>query len=58
MKILDIMLLVVCMIYGWIIAQIFGGDNYNNVWIWTSFILFVINSSVYKFPKNYEDEEE
>ena len=27
-------------------ATLFGGDNFNQVYLWTSFILFVINNSV------------
>lgn len=55
----DMMLLGVCLIYGWIIAEIFGKENYNSVWIWTTFILFVINDFVYKclhFSNNDEEE--
>ena len=60
MKIVEIMLLGVCLIYGWIIAEIFGKENYNNIWIWTTFILFFINHSVVKYLRFFihADEEE
>jgi hypothetical protein len=48
MIILDAMLLVSCLVYGWIIAKIFGGNNFQNVWIWSTFILFILNHSYYK----------
>lgn len=39
------MLLGVCVLYGLVIAWIFNnGVNFNQIWIWTSFILFVINN--------------
>ena len=48
MLLFDIMLLGICLIYGWIIAEIFGKENYNNVWIWSTYILFIINDVVLK----------
>lgn len=48
MLLFDIMLLGICLIYGWIIAEIFGKENYNNVWIWSTYILFIINDVVVK----------
>ena len=46
MKILiRILLLFVCLLYGYIIALIFGKDNFNQIYLWTSFILFVLNNS-------------
>ena len=41
-----IFLLLVYLVYEYLMATIFGGDNFNQVYLWTSFILFVINNSV------------
>lgn len=47
MKILiRILLLYACLLYGYIIALIFGKDNFNQIYLWTSFILFVLNNSI------------
>lgn len=42
-----IMLLGVCMIYGLVLAWLCNnGSNFNQLWIWSSFIIFVINNEV------------
>ena len=42
-----IMLLFTCLLYGLIIAGLFGNEaNFNQIWVWSSFILFVINNEV------------
>ena len=42
-----IMLLGVCLIYGLVIAWLCNnGENFNQLWIWSSFIIFVINNEV------------
>ena len=48
MIILDAMLLVTCLVYGLIITKIFGGNNFQNVWIWSTFIIFMLNHGYYK----------
>jgi hypothetical protein len=41
------MLLGACLIYGLIIAWLCNnGENFNQLWIWSSFIIFVINNEV------------
>ena len=59
-----IFLLLVCLVYGYLTAVLFGKENFNQVYLWTSFILFVINNSVLNGTLNYiikddeaEDEE-
>ncbi len=53
-----IIMIGICLIYGWILAELIGGDNYNNVWIWTSYILFIINDFIMKcLSINRNDEE-
>jgi hypothetical protein len=54
MLLFDIVLLGVCLVYGWIIAHIFGGDNFNNVWLWSTFIIFFINDSYVKIINKKE----
>jgi hypothetical protein len=59
MIIFNAMLLGICLVYGWIIAKIFGGCNYSAVWLWTTFILFVINDLTVKIlALNSNNEEE
>ena len=59
MIIFNAMLLGICLVYGWIIAKLFGGCNYNTVWLWTTFILFVINDLTVKIlALNNNNEEE
>ena len=42
-----IMLLITCLLYGLVISGLFGNEaNFNQIWIWSSFILFVINNEV------------
>ncbi len=57
---MSISLLIVCLVYGWIIAKLFGGGNFQNVWIWSTFILFVINDGYYKLnlKRHKKDDEE
>ena len=57
-----ILLLVVCLVYGYLFAVLFGGESFNQVYLWSSFILFVINDSVMhgalnNVIQNDEDEE-
>lgn len=57
-----ILLLVVCLVYGYLFAILFGSENFNQVYLWSSFILFVINDSVMhgalnNIIQNDEDEE-
>lgn len=57
-----ILLLVVCLVYGYLFAALFGGESFNQVYLWSSFILFVINDSVMhgalnNIIQNDEDEE-
>ena len=57
-----LLLLVVCLVYGYLFAVLFGGESFNQVYLWSSFILFVINDSVIhgalnNIIQNYEDEE-
>ena len=57
-----ILLLVVCLVYGYLFAILFGSENFNQVYLWSSFILFVINDSVMhgalnNVIQNDEDEE-
>lgn len=57
-----ILLLVVCLVYGYLFAILFGGESFNQVYLWSSFILFVINDSVMhgalnNIIQNDEDEE-
>jgi hypothetical protein len=59
MIIFNAMLLGICLVYGWIVAKLFGGCNYNAVWLWTTFILFVINDLTVKIlALNSNNEEE
>lgn len=59
MIIFNAMLLGICLVYGWIVAKLFGGYNYNAVWLWTTFILFVINDLIVKIlALNNNNEEE
>lgn len=47
MFILNSMLLGLCLLYGLLIAWLFNnGENFNQIWIWWSFITFVINHMV------------
>ena len=57
-----ILLLVLCLVYGYLFAVLFGGESFNQVYLWSSFILFVINDSVIhgalnNIIQNDEDEE-
>ena len=57
-----ILLLVVCLVYGYLFAVLFGGESFNQVYLWSSFILFVINDSIMhgalnNIIQNDEDEE-
>ena len=57
-----IMLLISCLVYGYLIAILFGGESFNQVYLWSSFILFVINDSVMhgalnNVIQNDDDEE-
>ena len=57
-----ILLLVVCLVYGYLFAVLFGGESFNQVYLWSSFILFVINDFVIhgtlnNIIQNDEDEE-
>lgn len=45
-----LMLLVTCLVYGYLIAMLFGGESFNQVYLWSSFILFLINDSVIYGP--------
>lgn len=59
MIIFNAILLGICLVYGWIVAKLFGGYNYNAVWLWTTFILFVINDLIVKIlALNNNNEEE
>ena len=46
-------LLLICLVYGYLIATLFGGDNFNQVYLWSSFILFVINDITLHGALNY-----
>ena len=57
-----ILLLEVCLVYGYLFAVLFGGESFNQVYLWSSFILFVINDSIMhgalnNIIQNDEDEE-
>ena len=57
-----LLLLVVCLVCGYLFAVLFGGESFNQVYLWSSFILFVINDSVIhgalnNIIQNDEDEE-
>lgn len=59
MIIFNTMLLGICLVYGWIVAKLFGGCNYNVIWLWTTFILFVINNLTVKIlALNSNNKEE
>ena len=46
-------LLLICLVYGYLIAVLFGGNNFNQVYLWSSFILFVINDITLHRALNY-----
>lgn len=52
-------LLLICVVYGYLIATLFGGDHFNQVYLWSSFILFVINNATLNGALNHiiEDDE-
>lgn len=55
------MLLGLCLSYGFIIAKIFGGDNFNTMWIWSTFIIFYMNNECLNGKLNlfiHKDEHE
>lgn len=52
-----LMLLVSCLVYGYLIAMLFGGESFNQVYLWSSFILFVINDSVIYGPLKHITEK-
>jgi hypothetical protein len=55
------MLLGLCLLYGFIIAKIFGKDNFNTMWIWSTFIIFYINNECLNGKLNlfiHKDEHE
>lgn len=40
-------LLGICLLYGRVIAWLFNnGENFNQIWIWSTFAIFVINHMV------------
>ena len=41
---MKLFLLLICLVYGYLIATLFGDENFNQVYLWSSFILFVINN--------------
>lgn len=44
MMLISGMLLGICLLYGLLIAWLFNnGMNFNQIWIWSTFILFTIN---------------
>lgn len=47
MFIINSMLLGICLLYGLGVAWLFNnGENFNQIWIWWSFITFTINHMV------------
>lgn len=59
MLLYEIMLLGVCLVYGWILAKIFGRENFQNTWIWTTFTIFFINDMYCRTNLiRHKDEEE
>lgn len=47
MFIINTMLLGICLLYGLGVAWLFNnGENFNQIWIWWSFITFTINHMV------------
>ena len=47
MFIMRTMLLGICLLYGLAIAWLFNnGQNFNQIWIWSTFIIFAINHMV------------
>ena len=59
MILFNAILLGICLVYGCIIAKLFGGYNYNALWLWTTFILFIINDLTVKLlALNSNNEEE
>lgn len=46
-------LLLICLVYGYLIATLFGYENFNQVYLWSSFILFVINDTTLNGAINY-----
>lgn len=55
------MLLGICLVYGLLIAWLFNnGMNFNQIWIWSTFILFTINRMTLtgKIKLHFHVEEE
>lgn len=47
MFIINTMLLGICLLYGLGVAWLFNnGENFNQIWIWWTFITFTINHMV------------
>lgn len=47
MFIINSMLLGICLVYGLLISWLFNnGENFNQIWIWSTFIIFTINHMV------------
>ena len=47
MLLINVMLLGICLLYGLGVAWLFNnGENFNQIWIWWSFITFTINHMV------------
>ena len=61
MLLINGMLLGICLLYGLVIAWIFNnGMNFNQIWIWSTFIIFTINHMVLtgKIKLHFYVEEE
>ena len=59
MIIINAMLLGACLIYGLIIAALFNnGNNFNNIWIWTTFIIFVMNHRFIQYRIHQAENED
>ena len=47
MLLINVMLLGICLLYGLGVAWLFNnGENFNQIWIWWTFIIFTINHMV------------
>ena len=61
MFIINSMLLGICLLYGLGVAWLFNnGENFNQIWIWWTFIIFTINHMVLtgKIKLHFHVEEE
>ena len=61
MLLINVMLLGICLLYGLGVAWLFNnGENFNQIWIWWTFIIFTINHMVLtgEIKLHFYNEEE